>query len=1755
MPWGEKRGGRLVSGAVSFRNLKSAGVRSIWPFILVISLLSLLAFGVLIFAAVDVESPANSSYSTNNSISLFCEVKLDSDENFGPDNLTNVSLWTNMTGTFLRNQTVSDMSNATNIFNGSGNGKKVQFNLSGIGPVRGEAFYWFCSVAANASHGTVNESRNQSYKRFQVDSYAPVFVNQSWNNATYVSSLTNVIFAINVTEHNLVNANNVTVYYRRQGTDTYVSNATSCNFIPAIHTAAHNCSLEVNVQAVLGLSGAHGNVVEYNFNLSDAGNRTNNTPVFTVTLDTRTPTINSTRVNLTKSASGASLAYDNPNTAGTVLNVSGRFTLNITTSDDGGGVYNASATWVNGTGGTSRNIGEFESMVRQPASHHYWVDFDTSTWIDGLVNISINVTDNASNVNTSINITLLVDNKAPVLQRQNPLITANTTNVSSTILVNFTVWANKTGAVATNSSGIRNVTWYWINGSGYGPSNIMTNVTNAAGTGNNWGHYNATVDASAFADGLQNITINATDWAGNTVLQNLTFVVDKTAPTVAGIVNITYESRRFPTNVRQVNITRNVTGYFFVNVSVNDTGSGIANVSWYWINSSGSKAQFTGDQLLSNMSADWSAEGVSQTGDYNVTIDASAFANGLLNITINASDWAGNYRLSNFTVNITSDESPPIITNASPASQSFIRTGLRIWSVNVTELNFNVSRNATIFYRVYSPGLSSWTRNKVMNCSLFPSSAPVYICNTSINVAAASELSAVHGDVVEFIINATDGTPNLRAANGTENTPLNVTIDTKTPFYNATNTPTSGGNVSATITLNVTLSDDGGGVGLATYQWANESNGSSSLGPATAMSRTAGTNFYSVSVDVSAYAEGTSLNLTVNVTDVAGTSNYSVTNITVLVDNTRPNGTILSPVIAVSNQSDIFLLNVTASDGGSLVRNVSWYWINGSGSGPLQRMTNVSVGADTAVRNSTFNYTIDTLGFPDGLLNITVNVTDWGGAANLTNFTIRVDRTNASIAILNPVSGANLSGSFLLNTSVNDTGSGIRYVFWYWANASRGPSTGMSNVSNPIAPNGSIGNFNATVPSTLDNGVTFISINVTDWAANVNDTGANVSVTIDNVAPNLTRISLTGINVTSTTVLNFTVNDSFSRLRNVSWYWINGSGSGPLQRMTNVTALAVTANTYGTFNATVDVSTFAAGAINITVNATDWAGNTALSNVTLIVDSTAPTVGIVSPANGTNQSGSVLLLNASVNDTVSGIRFVFWYWENQSAGTTQKGPLMAMSNVSNPDGVNGTVGYFNSTVVTTQFANGMVNITVNATDWSGNQQTAEKISIMVDNLAPTLKFVIAQTGGFENDNLLINISTNDTASGIKNVSVYWINSSAPTGNYNATVRMTNVTLLAGSAHLSGVFNVTVSVSAYAEGLLNFTVNVTDWSGNSNLSNLSITVDVNVTRVALVAPSSDSRRGATVTFNYTVLDANPQNCSIYTNSSSGNAWVSNGTNLSVSGGGAGGNNNFSLTFGVDGDYAWNVFCNDSASNTAFNATNFTIHVDANAPILANWTYNESSRLLSLGFNELMDSNVTGVTLTSVSLNYTDGSIADGVANLGGGNSTLVPANSSTIFIKLTSGQDAAVRKIQQGDSVGVNITLYGAAAKDLAGNNVVANTSRFKNYIKPWYESADLQTSPALTIHQTSQLQSWGWNTSTTQNWNISLILTNIGGLGANYNVVYYNTDGTDTGWKTFSRTDWVGSDLKYINNTNDKQYQLNITGNSTKFRLCCRTLS
>jgi len=217
------------------------------------------------------------------------------------------------------------------------------------------------------------------------------------------------------------------------------------------------------------------------------------------------------------------------------------------------------------------------------------------------------------------------------------------------------------------------------------------------------------------------------------------------------------------------------------------------------------------------------------------------------------------------------------------------------------------------------------------------------------------------------------------------------------------------------------------------------------------------------------------------------------------------------------------------------------------------------------------------------------------------------------------------------------------------------------------------------------------------------------------------------------------------------------------------------------------------------------------------------------------------------------------------------------------------------------------------------------------------------TGDAVNFNITV---TNNGADNITSIVVNYTNfvaGTAPTnvvcGNGFArdsveaanTINCTN-TSAANDIDSGSAINVTFTKTAPVApnttvGQYFFTVTTVD---NSSAS-ASTQVDVRITdndapSVYLSSPANSTTSAANVSFQYTVTDNSNTYGSCYVYGNFSGAWARNQTNQTAVGSGT---NNISVTL-TDGVYIWNVNCSDTSGNSAFNATNTTLTVDAIPP---------------------------------------------------------------------------------------------------------------------------------------------------------------------------------------------------------------------------------
>jgi len=317
------------------------------------------------------------------------------------------------------------------------------------------------------------------------------------------------------------------------------------------------------------------------------------------------------------------------------------------------------------------------------------------------------------------------------------------------------------------------------------------------------------------------------------------------------------------------------------------------------------------------------------------------------------------------------------------------------------------------------------------------------------------------------------------------------------------------------------------------------------------------------------------------------------------------------------------------------------------------------------------------------------------------NVSITIDNNVANASIVTPTNDTTQTGNFLINASVNDSGTGVQTSAYRLMTAEGSVTAWVYAVLN----SGTIdqGYWSLTFDSsTVEDGVYNITINATDFVGNQNI--VNISTIILDIEPaNATVIQpIAKANVSGDLFVNASVNDSGATVDQVNVTLFNNTAN-----VTGLIPMSLGAGTtnFGYWN-TVSIKD---GDYNISVNATNTNDNVNISeNLSIVIDNSVANISSVVPTNGTIQTGT-LLINASVNDSPTKVFNATFRIISPSSDT---GWLYAELN-------SGDIGqgYWNTSYDTTTLQNGRYNITINATDFAGNQNILNISRILIDNTA------------------------------------------------------------------------------------------------------------------------------------------------------------------------------------------------------------------------------------------------------------------------------------------------------------------------------------------------------------------------------------------------------------------------------------------------------
>jgi len=488
--------------------------------------------------------------------------------------------------------------------------------------------------------------------------------------------------------------------------------------------------------------------------------------------------------------------------------------------------------------------------------------------------------------------------------------------------------------------------------------------------------------------------------------------------------------------------------------------------------------------------------------------------------------------------------------------------------------------------------------------------------------------------------------------------------DTIAPSISLT-APGSGATVSgASVTVAATASDNVGvvavqfkldGVNLGTEDTATPysitwntttaSNGSHAL---TAVARDAAGN------------QATSAPITVSVSNL-------------VVDTTPPSIAMAAPTSGSTVSGNNVTIAANASDNVGVV-------------GVQFKLDGVNLGAeDTA---TPYSIAWNTTTASNGSHALTALARDAAGNQSTSAITVSVnnpvvDATPPSIAISSPTNGSTVNGdsvTIAANASDNVGVVGVQFRL-------NGNNFGAEDTSSPFSINW---NTNSSA-----NGTYSLTAVARDAAGN-QATSAVVSIAVNNTVSDTTAptVSMTspanGATVSGAgATLAATASDNVGvvgvRFR------VNGNNLGAEDTSS---PFSIIWNTTSTPN----------GTYSLTAVARDAAGNQATSatvSVTVNNDTTAPTVSISSPANGSTVSGTSVIVSAVATDNIGvvGVRFKL------------DGVDLGLEDTTSP---------YSVAWDSTDFTDDSHTITAVARDMAGNTTTSAAITVIIDNVQPTL---------------------------------------------------------------------------------------------------------------------------------------------------------------------------------------------------------------------------------------------------------------------------------------------------------------------------------------------------------------------------------------------------------------------------------------------------
>ena len=310
--------------------------------------------------------------------------------------------------------------------------------------------------------------------------------------------------------------------------------------------------------------------------------------------------------------------------------------------------------------------------------------------------------------------------------------------------------------------------------------------------------------------------------------------------------------------------------------------------------------------------------------------------------------------------------------------------------------------------------------------------------------------------------------------------------------------------------------------------------------------------------------------------------------------------------------------------------------------------------------------------------------------ASPASFVFTVDTTSANTTITSSPPAASSSASASFSFTASDAGPGFEC---------RLDGGAFADCSSPKSYTG------------LSEAAHTFEVRAEDAAGNLDPTPATYAWTVDQTAPNTSFLS-----TPSNPSANPTPTFGLGSTETPSTFECDLDGGGWASCSTPFTTPAL-----------------GDGSHTLKARATDAAGNTDASEITFtwLVDATAPTGSITSPANGADVGGTIVLASDSADAGGSGVATVVFQRSPVGAGTWTNQP---------------------ASWDTTAQADGDYDLRVVTTDGAGNSFTSPLITVTIDNTDPSLSVVAPNPVNLATaDPATVSATATDAGSGVANV--------------------------------------------------------------------------------------------------------------------------------------------------------------------------------------------------------------------------------------------------------------------------------------------------------------------------------------------------------------------------------------------------------------------